>query len=264
MRIVCFDAHCRHVRFATCPEVTERPFLSDRGLCIHALRMALALLPVLILALAIGLGVQRWQEHQRQQETAYQHAETALAAGDFDAAALGFGALGGYRDADDRLQQVQAIADPIHLQMDAAIESIATGDYSGAITMLEGIAQKTPGFGAAADLLASTRTAWIEQLTSETASAEANRDWLRAELALRELSILQPDDPAIAQQLQETVRNHATVAFARDGAVFLATGWFPEKALTAAIGGGSPPGVRTARGLPLLPPRQAMTDFRAR
>lgn len=200
-------------------------------------RFALALLPVLVVVLAAGVGVQRWQDRQQQQEAVYLRAEAALAAGDFDAAELGFSALGGFRDAGDRLDQVQAVADPIQQQLDAALATIDAGDYTAAIEMLEKVIDQAPGFAAAADLLDSTRSAWIEQLSHDVSSAQANRDWLRAELALRELSTLRPGDSSIEQQLHQVVRDHATLAFSRDGAVLLVSPEnVPERVLTPVMG----------------------------
>src|SRR5215218_2913426 len=202
-----------------------------------ALRWSMAMLPVLVLFLGIGLGAHRWREHQAGQASAYRQAEAALAAGDYDAAELSFGALGGYRDAGDRLNDVQSVAEPVRQALDEAIALLDAGDSAGAIVKLEAIVTQAPGFGLAQDLLTSSRAARIEQLTQQAITAQANRDWLTAELAMRELTRLQPDDAALAERLDQLVREHAPIVFARDGAVFIAgPDGEEERALTKASG----------------------------
>lgn len=200
-------------------------------------RLLAVLLPVLVVALVGATAVQQWHRYQDHQQSVYYQAEAALASGDLDAAALGFGALGGYRDAPERLQDVRAVTDPVDEQLDAVIATIALGDYRGAISMLEEILSAAPGYSRAIELLDSTRASWISQLERTVGAAEANRDWLEAELALRQLSGLRPDDAEIASQLAAIVRDHATLAFARDGAIFLASpDGLSERSLTGAIG----------------------------
>ncbi|HET9659659.1 MAG TPA: hypothetical protein VFP05_04980 [Thermomicrobiales bacterium] len=184
-----------------------------------------------------GVGAQQWKEHRRERNAAYAQAEAALAAGDFDAAELGFGALGDYRDAGARRDEVQAAADPVRRALDAAMATFDAGDYATGVAMLEQVVQTAPGYAPAADQLASSRTAWIEQLTRDVASATANRDWLEAELELRQLTELLPADQHVATELAELVRNHAPIVFARDGAVFLdGPNGDQEDALTAPMG----------------------------
>src|SRR5690349_8567192 len=76
-------------------------------------RALLALLPLVLLLGIVGTGVVRWREIHREQDSVYARAEAALDAGDFDAAAMGFSALGGYRDADERLGEVRASEQPV-------------------------------------------------------------------------------------------------------------------------------------------------------
>lgn len=199
----------------------NRSALASRSRRGAPLRWAMALLPALFLLLAAGLGVQRWQAHQADKAAVYREAEVALAAGDFDSAELSFGALGDYRDANVRLDEVQAIADPAREALEVAVAAFDAGNFAGAIEQLEAIVSEAPGFGLAQDLLRSSHAARVEELTQQAASAEANRDWLAAELALRELVRLQPDDSALATRLEQLVRQHAPFVFARDGAVFI-------------------------------------------
>jgi Tol biopolymer transport system component len=197
----------------------------------------MALLPVLVLVLGAGIGLQHWRGHQAEKAVIYQQAEAALAAGDFDAAELSFTALGEYRDSGDRLSEVQTVAEPVRDALDEAIATLDSGDYANAIVMLEAIVSQAPGFGLAQDLLASSRSARIEHLTQQAVTADANRDWLRAELAFRELILLQPDDAALAERLELLVRDHAPIAFTRGGAVFIAgPNGEDERALTPAMG----------------------------
>ncbi len=197
----------------------------------------MALLPVLVLVLGAGFGVQRWQAHQADKAAIYAQAEVALAAGDFDSAELSFSALGGYRDAGARLSEVQALAGPVRDALDEAIATLDAGDYASAIVLLEAIVAQAPGFGLAQDLLASSRAARIEQMTQQAITAEANRDWLPAELATRELVRLQPEDPIHAERLDLLVREHAPIAFARNGAIFIAgPNGEDERALTQSMG----------------------------
>ena len=200
-------------------------------------RISLLLVALIVLVAFAGFGAQQWQSHQRERNAAYVQAEAELAAGDFDAAELGFGALGSYRDAGERLDEVQAVADPIRRALDAATATFDSGDYATGVAMLEQIVQTAPGYAPAADQLATSQAAWIEQLQRDASSATANRDWLAAELALRQLTRLLPDDQQIATQLADVVRQHAPVVFTRDGAVFLdgPTGG-QEDALTRPLG----------------------------
>ncbi len=200
-------------------------------------RCAIAVIPFLALLLSTGFGVERWREHQANKAVVYREAEIALASGDFDAAEQSFLALGGYRDAGDRLEEVQEISDPVRQALDEAMATFDSGDYAGAIEMLEAVVAQAPGFGLAQDWLASSEVARIEQLTQQATIAEANRDWLGAELAIRELSRLQPDDQYLADRLENLVRTHAPVTFARDGAVFIVgPNGEDERVLTPAMG----------------------------
>ncbi len=202
-----------------------------------ALRWAIALLPILALVLATGLGAQRWRAHQSDKAAVYRSAEAALAAGDYETAELSFGALGGFRDAEDRLNDVQAVANPVRQALDEAVATLDSGNVAGAILQLEAIVAQAPEFAPASDLLATSRAERIEQLQQQAVVAEANRDWLSAELAIRELSQLQPGDGDISEQLDQIVRLHAPFAFVRAGAVYIAG---PDgeavRALTPAVG----------------------------
>jgi Tol biopolymer transport system component len=135
------------------------------------------------------------------------------------------------------LDEVQAVADPVRRALDAAIATFDSGDYATGVTMLEQVVQTAPGYAPAADQLVASQAAWIEQLHRDAASAAANRDWLSAELSLRQLNNLQPDDADIAAQLADVVRQHAPVVFVRDGAVFLdGPNGGQEDALTPPLG----------------------------
>lgn len=203
----------------------------------HFARLLLAIVPLVAFGAFAGLGAQQWQTHQQQRDAAYDQANAELAAGDFDAAELGFGALGTYRDANERLDEVQAVADPVRRALDTAVATFDSGDYATGVSMLEQVVQTAPGYAPAADQLASSQAAWIEQLHRDVASATANRDWLSAELALRQLTRLLPDDPDVASQLADVVRQHGPVVFVRDGAVFLdGPNGGQEDALTQPLG----------------------------
>jgi Tol biopolymer transport system component len=209
----------------------------DRVSSRKAAQCAVATLPVLVLLLVVGLGVSRWQGEQADKAAVYQQAEAALAAGDFAGAELSFGALGGYRDADDRLTDVQVVADPVRHALDEAAVTFNAGDYAGATVKLEDILAVAPEFAPAQDLLASSTAARIAQLEQQASSAEANHDWLRAEHATRELVRLRPHDAAFAEQLARIVRDHAPIAFVRDGAIFIVgPDGNDERALTRDLG----------------------------
>jgi Tol biopolymer transport system component len=216
-----FDSDAEQ-RCSVCGALLERPARSG-GLASSgsAIRWALALLPIMVLLLGIGLGVERWRERQAGMAAVYQQAEAALAAGDYAGAELSFGALGGYRDADDRLVEVQVAADPVRHALEQAAATFDAGDYAGAIVELEAIVAQAPEFGPAQDLLASSTAARIDQLHQQVSSAEANHDWLSVELATRELVRLQPEDADLAARLAEIVRAHAPIVFVRDGAIFI-------------------------------------------
>ena len=207
------------------------------GRSFHFARLLLAVVPLLVFAAFAGFGAQQWQSHRQERNAAYVQADAELAAGDFDAAELGFGALGSYRDASERLDEVQAVADPVRRALDAAVATFDSGDYATGVTMLEQVVQTAPGYAPAADQLASSQAAWIEQLHRDVSSATANRDWLSVELGLRQLTRLLPDDPDVASQLADVVRQHAPVVFVRDGAIFLdGPNGGQEDALTQPLG----------------------------
>lgn len=198
---------------------------------------ALAIVPLTAVVLVAIVGYGRWQEMQQHHADIYARAETALEAGDFDAAALGFEALGGYRDAETRLEEVREVSKPVRDQMDRALSAFAEGDTLGAIALLESIVAEAPGFTPARDLLESTRAARVEQLRRDASFAQANRDWLRAELALRELTMLEPDDADAAEALASVVRDHAPLVFVREGALYLAgPDGTLERAMTSSVG----------------------------
>jgi Tol biopolymer transport system component len=173
---------------------------------------------------------------EAKRAAAYEQSVIAFENGDFMAAQAGFAALGDYRDADARLDEVLTISGPAMAQLQMAEEAYADRDYPAAIAILEDVVEKAPGFAKATNMLASIKGVYLDELMLTARMAETNRDWMAVEQALTMAATLAPADEALSDQLATVWNTHSPLVYTRDGAVFIA-GPFgdDEKALTPDI-----------------------------
>lgn len=199
-------------------------------------RMLLAFAGLSIAAL-LAIGLTRYdRDLEAKRAAAYEQSVAAFKSGDFTAAQAGFGALGDYRDADVRLDEVLSIAGPAMERLQAAEAAYAARDYQTAIEILEQVVVEAPGYSAAANLLASVKGVYFDELLLTARLAETNRDWMDVEQALSIASTLDPDNESLSERLAFVWNNHSPLVYTRDGAVFIAgPHGDDEQALTAGL-----------------------------
>lgn len=195
--------------------------------------MLLAVVAVSIAVLLAG-GLTRYdRDLDAKRAASYEKSVIAFQNGDFLSAQAGFAALGDYRDADIRLDEVLTIAGPAMAQLRAAEAAYAARDYPAAIAILEQVTGEAPGYDAAANLLVSVKGVFYDDLLLTARLAETNRDWMAVEQALSEAVALSPDNQTLSDRLANVWRNHSPIVYTRDGAVFIAGPYGDdEKALT--------------------------------
>jgi Tol biopolymer transport system component len=189
------------------------------------------------IALLFAAGLTRYdRDLEAKRAAAYEQSEIAFQNGDFLAAQAGFAALGDYRDADARLDEVLTIAGPAMERLQLAEEAYAARDYPEAISILEEVVDEAPGFATAANLLTSVKGVYLDELMLNATTAETNRDWMTVEQVLSAAVTLSPGDESLHERLAYVWNNHSPLVYTRDGAVFIAgPGGDDEKALTTDI-----------------------------
>ncbi|CAA9561644.1 MAG: tolB protein precursor, periplasmic protein involved in the tonb-independent uptake of group A colicins [uncultured Thermomicrobiales bacterium] len=185
----------------------------------HVVGRVLLLVPVLALLAGGGVGVARFRADRADLAAGYAAAEAALERGSLDEAIASFGAVGGYRDADDRRAETVAALAPYRLAYLDGMAALDAGRHDAAIAALLPVARDLPSYKNAPDLLAAARAGRAEALLAQAALAESRRDWLAAERALATLAAFDPDDDALAARLAALRQTHAPVLVTRDHAL---------------------------------------------
>ena len=151
----------------------------------------------------------------------YDHAEAALAAGDYEDALDAFAAAGTYHDAADRRTALAATLAPAQDAYLHGAAALAAGDPVAAIDLLLPVVRALPHYADGAALLAEARRQRAAELAGRADAAVARRDWLTAEQALVALVAADPGDSAAAARLVALRRDHAPLVFAREHALYL-------------------------------------------
>ncbi|CAN5551491.1 hypothetical protein BH23CHL5_BH23CHL5_05510 [soil metagenome] len=185
--------------------------------------------------LVAGL-VEHRQHLQAKRDIAFQNSEIAFASGDFLAAQSGFTALGAYRDADERLDEVILVSEPLLERMRLAENAYLLRDYPAAIEILDDLIEGAPEFRAANELLANAKDAYRGELLLNARLAETSRDWVAVERALVTAASFSQDDEALEVRLAQVWNNHAPIVYTRGGAVFVSSpSGEDERSLTADV-----------------------------
>ena len=187
----------------------------------RGVRILLYRLPVLLLLALVGIAGVRYQHERAARAASYAAAETALAAGDYDAALREFAHASGYRDADHRYDAQRAMLQPYRLAYLAGVAALDARRYDEAIAALNPVVDALPAYRDAPALLAEARRQRDALLLGSVETAERQRDWLAAEQTLAVLTMSHPGDAALATRLRALRQDHAPMALARDDGLYL-------------------------------------------
>ncbi|HKG26489.1 MAG TPA: hypothetical protein VKB09_12635 [Thermomicrobiales bacterium] len=179
-------------------------------------------LPVVVLTLALTLGAGQVWTVRAERSGAYGAAAAALAGGDLVTARDGFADLGDYRDAAQRLAQVNVALAPYESAYEEARTAVAEGRFDDAIARLVTVVRDLPSYEPATMLLDDARAQRRENLLNDATRAEQDGDWLAVERALTAVAADDPTDTEIAARLAGVRRDHAPLVYARDGVVYVA------------------------------------------
>lgn len=198
----------------------------------------LLLLVPLSLLVALAGGLLRYdRDLDAKRDAAYLRSLAALESGDFLTAQTGFAALGSYRDAESRLDEVLDIAGPAMQQLAAADAAYVDRDYPSAIALLEEVIATAPGYEPAINQLYTVKLAYRDELLLNVRLAETTRNWLAVEHSLQRAAQLFPEDATIRSELTTIWNEHSPLVYTRDGIVFLGgPSGEDERSLTADIG----------------------------
>ncbi len=178
-------------------------------------------LPVLLLLVFVAVAAIRYQHEREARAASYTAAETALAAGDYDAALREFARASAYRDAAARYDAERAALLPYRLAYLDGAAALEGRRYADAIVALGPVVDALPTYRDAATLLAAAQQQQDAILLGSAATAEHQRDWLAAEQTLAALAANHPGDTALTTRLQTLRRDHGPLALARDDGLFL-------------------------------------------
>ncbi len=179
-------------------------------------------LPVVLVAIGLALGGGRVWTARAERADTYASALNALAGGDLVAARDGFAALGDYRDATRRLDDVSVALAPYESAYQEARAAVADDRLDDAISALIPVVRDLPSYQAAIALLEDARDQRREQLLTGATTAERLGDWLTVERALATLAAEDPTDAGIASRLADVRLHHSPMLYARDGIVYVA------------------------------------------
>ena len=182
---------------------------------------ALTIVPVIVLLTAGGTVAARYRTERAALAAAYERAERALAAGDYDAAISNFAQAGTYRDAVARRAATQAEFAPYRDAYFDGAAALESGRYDEAIATLLPVARAVPSYADVLALLDEACTERDGELARDAELAIARRDWLTADRLLSELLAADPDDADLAGRLAGLRRDHAPILFTRDAALYV-------------------------------------------
>lgn len=186
-------------------------------------RRAVGMLPmVLLLALCAAL-IGRAVDQRQELAAAYASAEVALAAGDLEAARLGFSDAGDYRDARERANGLEAQLAPYREAVELATAAIDDQRYDEAVATLLNVVTALPNDGRAIVLLENARAQRLAALELEAEEAERAGDWLAAERALTAILAEDPEHAEAAARLEVIRAGQSPLLFSREGTIYVST-----------------------------------------
>jgi dipeptidyl aminopeptidase/acylaminoacyl peptidase len=187
---------------------------------VELVKRVLILLPIIALLAAGGLGARQYRSDRANAAAAYDLAESALHAGDYDAAIAAFADAGEYQDAADRRAALIAEVAPYRVTYLTGVDALARGDYDLAIDALLTVVRALPEYKDAATLLAEARELRTRMQVAELDDAETHRDWLTVERLLAQLIAADPDDAALRERAAMIARTRSPIVYAEAGALF--------------------------------------------
>jgi Tol biopolymer transport system component len=190
---------------------------ANRSILIHLLCLA----PVLLLFAVAGGLVQRHTAEQQWLASAYAAAQDAAKAGDIVTARAEFMAIVGYRDAAERVREIETQLEPLEAAYLDGLQAIERGDYAAAVELLAPVAEQAPQLRDTAMRLEDARRLLTAELRRDVDAAETVRDWPTAEKTLRDLVTLDPSDDSSRRRLSLLQREHGPVVLGNDRALWL-------------------------------------------
>jgi len=172
-------------------------------------RRLLVVGPLLLLALAVVVGADRYRVDQDQLAGWYARGVAADAVGRYPDAIAAFTNAAGYRDAGARRAAAVAQLAPLRAAYLDGLAALTAGQYDAAIADLSSVAAALPDYEDVGARLAEARQGQRDQLTGEADAAVAKHDWLTAERLLATLAAANPGDTTLADRLAELRRDHA-------------------------------------------------------
>jgi Tol biopolymer transport system component len=181
----------------------------------------LYLAPVLLLFAIAGGLVQRQNAQEQWLASAYAAAQDAARSGDIVAAREGFRAVIGYRDAAERVHEIETRLEPLEAGYMDGLQAIERGDYAAAVELLAPVAEQAPALRDTVTRLEDARHLLAAELRRDVDAAETIRDWPAAERTLRDLVALDPTDDSSRLRLGLLQREHGPVVLGNDRALWL-------------------------------------------
>lgn len=184
-------------------------------------RRFVAGLPVaLLIAVVLVAGASRLNEERVAAEI-YAEAENALAVGDLLQARERFSAAGTYRDAEQRVLDVDEMLLPYQLAYEEAASAFNAGRFDDAIAILLPVIRALPDDAESFALLEQARTERWLALERQATNAEDARDWYTAEKILAVLAEERADEPEFSERLNAIRTNHSPFVYSRAGGVYV-------------------------------------------
>jgi Tol biopolymer transport system component len=182
---------------------------------------ALTLVPLLLILAVGGTVGARYRSERSGLAAAYDGAERALAADDYETAIADFARAGSYRDAAGRRVAVQAELAPYRNAYYDGVAALDAGRYDDAIAALLPVARDLPTYHDVLALLEDARRRRASDLDHDAEVAIARHDWLTADHALSQLLAEDPGNAGLAGRLAALRRDHAPIVFTRDAALYV-------------------------------------------
>ncbi|MEA2527327.1 MAG: TolB protein [Thermomicrobiales bacterium] len=182
---------------------------------------ALTLVPLVLVLTAGGTVAARYHSERSGLAAAYDRAERALAAGDYDAAIAAFAQAGSYRDAPGRRGATQRELAPYRDAYYDGAAALDAGRYDDAIAALLPVARALPMYHDVLSLLDEARAQRDGDLARDAEVAIARHDWLAADRALSQLLAADPKNGELAGRLAALRRDHAPILFTRDAGLYV-------------------------------------------
>src|SRR5262249_9160561 len=152
---------------------------------------------------------------------AYDRAERALAADDYETAIADFSRAGSYRDAAGRRAATQAELAPYRDAYYDGVAALDAGRYEDAIAALLPVARDLPTSPHVPPPPEEARRQRAGDLDRDAEVAIVRHDWLAADHALSQLLAEDPENADLAARLAALRLDHAPIVFTRDAALYV-------------------------------------------